>query len=132
MKKRITTISIIVISIIIISLIIFLICKGFAKKESVKISFYDYSMENSLEKEINVKKGKDVKKLKSYLTTIAEASPSNSNYGVVNEVIIEFEDKSKIIIQPNLEKYCYYKTEDVEKLVDMPEGLLQFVLDLRK
>lgn len=93
----------------------------------ITIKYYTYNEDKKEVQEIVIEDKEKIQELINYRNTILSAEKLDLNLAIFNEIVIEFENNSSIVIQTSLNEYCYYKDESTTKLVEIPEGLLSLI-----
>ena len=115
-KNTIIYVVVGVVALIIIALSIYLAVSNNSKSnnryatKNIKIEKYNESGE--VEKVVEIKKRKD--ETSKYL-------------GIKTDVKIDLQNGVELYLQNEIKDYCFYKTDDVNCTIKMPEGLLDYV-----
>ena len=128
-KKNIIIISCIA-AVVVIAIVVTLIL-ALSNKKKVKIEVYNDNFE--IEKTIEVTDKKIIKNLyKIANDKRLHNAESSENVGIRNDVKVSFEDGRFLMIQFDLDEYCYYgnPNNDTKIIVNMPEGLLDIITNL--
>lgn len=94
--------------------------------KNIKIEKYNESGE--VEKVVEIKKRKDINELLEICKNISLEQDETSKYlGIKTDVKIDLQNGVELYLQNEIKDYCFYKTDDVNCTIKMPEGLLDYV-----
>lgn len=141
-KSTIIYIVAIVISVLVIGLAIgFSIASKKSKNndsaKNIKIIKYAQNQQNTeepvIEKEIELKKKKDINRLSEICNNISlEQDETTKGLGIKTDVEIDLQNGITLSLQNGLDDYCSYSSNGVNVTIKMPEGLVDFVNDVLK
>ena len=121
-----------VVALIIIALSIYLAVSNNSKSnnryvtKNIKIEKYNESGE--AEEVVEIKKRKDINELLEICKNISLEQDETSKYlGIKTDVKIDLQNGVELYLQNEIKDYCFYKTDDVNCTIKMPEGLLDYV-----
>ena len=131
-KNTIIYVVVGVVALIIIALSIYLAVSNNSKSnnrystKNIKIEKYNESGE--VEKVVEIKKRKDINELLEICKNISLEQDETSKYlGIKTDVKIDLQNGVELYLQNEIKDYCFYKTDDVNCTIKMPEGLLDYV-----
>ena len=136
MKKKMIIVIILVLAIAAVTL--FMCFRNNNRKENtvkepgIVVREYNYSLDDSLVKEIPITDKTQEKALKKIRNEINLKDLPDSNLAISSDIVVEYNDNSKLIIQNSITDYCYYTTNEFSGLINMPAGLLELVSDILK
>ena len=125
-KNTIIYVVVGVVALIIIALSIYLSVSNNSKSnnryatKNIKIEKYNESGE--VEKVVEIKKRKDINELLEICKNI-----TSKYLGIKTDVKIDLQNGVELYLQNEIKDYCFYKTDDVNCTIKMPEGLLDYV-----
>lgn len=134
MKK--STIIYIVTAIICICVIALAIILAVTSKENkdnnnIKIVKYTKNEETSeleIEKEVEIKKSKDINTLLEICNNLSlEQDDTTKGLGIRTDIEVNLQNGIKLYLQADIEDYCAYASNDINYTIKMPNELLEFV-----
>lgn len=133
MKK--STIIYIITAIICVAIIALAIILAVTSKENkdnnIKIIKYIKNEETSeleIEKEVEIKKSKDVNTLLEICSNLSlEQDDTTKGLGIRTDIEVNLQNGIKLYLQTDIEDYCAYASNDINCTIKMPNELLEFI-----
>lgn len=133
MKKN--TIIYVVAGVVALIIIVLSICLAVSNNDksnnryaTKNIKIEKYNENGEVEKVVEIKKRKDINELLEICKNISLEQDETSKYlGIKTDVKIDLQNGVELYLQNEIKDYCFYKTDDVNCTIKMPEGLLDYV-----
>lgn len=101
------------------------------KSNNIKIVKYIKNEETSeleIEKEVEIKKSKDINTLLEICNNLSlEQDDTTKGLGIRTDIEVNLQNGIKLYLQTDIEDYCAYASNDINYTIKMPNELLEFV-----
>ncbi len=101
------------------------------KSNNIKIVKYIKNEETSeleIEKEVEIKKSKDINTLLEICNNLSlEQDDTIKGLGIRTDIEVNLQNGIKLYLQTDIEDYCAYASNDINYTIKMPNELLEFV-----
>lgn len=101
------------------------------KSNNIRIVKYIKNEETSeleIEKEVEIKKSKDINTLLEICNNLSlEQDDTTKGLGIRTDIEVNLQNGIKLYLQTDIEDYCAYASNDINYTIKMPNELLEFV-----